>query len=96
MATKKKTTKKGRTTKKTARKPAPKRPSANPRDPRLPAVGQTLTREFKGRTIEVKVTDDGFEFEGESFRSISAVARHITGYMISGPVFFRLDQPEGE
>ena len=104
MATKK-TTKKTRPAKKSTRKtakPAPKRTSARAagkpakRDPRLPAVGTILTREFKGKTIEVKVTADGFEYGDQTFKSISAVARRITGYMISGPVFFKLDKPEGE
>jgi hypothetical protein len=64
------------------------------RDPRLPAVGQTLEREFKGKTIKVKVTAEGFEYDGTTFKSISACARHIVGYMISGPVFFRLVEPK--
>jgi hypothetical protein len=103
MATKKATAKETRGAKKPARKTSPKRARAKAtgkaaaRDPRLPAVGTVLTREFKGKTVEVKVTADGFEYEDQTFKSISAVARRITGYMISGPVFFRLDKPaEGE
>jgi len=103
--TKKHTTKKTGTaaTKKTAsRKPAnkatqtkaaPKR-TTKERDLRLPAVGSTLTRQFKGKEIKVKVLADCFEYEGERFTSISAVARHIVGYMISGPVFFKLVEPK--
>lgn len=60
------------------------------RDPRLPAVGTTLTRTYKGRDLEVKVLADGFEYNGETFRSLSGLARHIVGYQISGPVFFKL------
>ena len=56
--------------------------------------GTVLKRQFKGREIEVTVTDAGFVYEDVVFRSISAVARRITGYGISGPVFFRLDEPE--
>ena len=99
MATKKATTKKSMT-RKTTRKTSPKRSRAKAtgkaaaRDPRLPAVGTVLTREFKGKTVEVKVTEAGFEYEDQTFKSISAVARRITGYpSISGPVFFRLDKP---
>lgn len=101
MATKKTTSKKPRSAKKTTPKSSPKRPRAKSagkqtgRDPRLPAVGSVLTREFKGRTIEVKVTEAGFEYEDQTFKSISAVARRITGYGISGPVFFRLTDPAG-
>lgn len=97
MATKKTTAKKSRGAKTKTRKTAPKRSrtAGKPtrRNPRLPAVGTVLTREFKGRTIEVKVSEDGFEYEDQTFRSISAVARRITGYMVSGPAFFRLDKP---
>ncbi|MGD9548891.1 MAG: DUF2924 domain-containing protein [Candidatus Krumholzibacteriia bacterium] len=100
MATKKTTTKKTRGAKKTTPKDSPKRPRAKTpgkpasRDPRLPAVGSVLTREFKGKTIEVKITEDGFVFEDQTFKSISAVARRITGYGISGPVFFKLVDPK--
>ena len=96
MATKKTTTNKTRGAKKTTPMASSIRPRAKTagkqadRDPRLPAVGSVLTREFKGKTIEVKVTESGFEYEDQTFKSISAVARRITGYGISGPVFFRL------
>jgi hypothetical protein len=84
-----------RASKKPAIKAAPRRVSQKTtRDPRLPAVGQTLEREFKGKTVKVKVAADGFEYDGQTFKSISACARHITGYMISGPVFFRLVEPK--
>jgi hypothetical protein len=60
-------------------------------------VGTVLRRHFKGREIEVEVTDAGFEYQDQTFKSISAVARRITGYQISGPVFFKLDaEPEAE
>lgn len=67
---------------------------AIPGDANAPAVGTTLRRSFKGQDITVKVTADGFVYEGQTFASISAVARHITGYMISGPVFFKLVAPK--
>jgi hypothetical protein len=73
--------------------PVPKEMRA-PNDPRV-APGATLTRMYKGREITVKVQDDGtFLYEGQTFKSISAVAKHIVGYMISGPVFFRLVEPK--
>jgi len=77
-----------------AKRTASAKATARPRDPNAPAVGTTLVREFKGKTREVLVTATGFEYEGQSFKSISAVARHITGYMISGPVFFGLVAPK--
>jgi hypothetical protein len=110
MTTKKTTTKKAKSSKPTTSKPkkpapkprqkpaakraAPAKATARPRDPNAPAVGTTLTRSFKGKDIAVKVTADGFQYEGQTFKSISACARHICGYMISGPVFFKLVEPK--
>lgn len=52
--------------------------------------GTVLTRPYKGRTITVTVLDDGFEFEGEVYRSLSAVAKAITGSHWNGNYFFRV------
>jgi len=94
----KKTTKKApakRSKKVTAKKgKASSTPKAAARDPRLPAVGSTITRTFKGQDLEVKVLADGFEYEGETYKSLSGLARHIVGYQISGPVFFKLVGPK--
>ncbi len=74
--------------------PVPKEMKA-PAAPRV-APGATLTRVYKGREIVVRVQDDGtFLYEGQTFKSLSACAKHITGYpAISGPVFFRLVEPK--
>lgn len=58
------------------------------------AVGTKLTRTFKGKQILVEVIEGGFKYQGQTFGSISACARHITGYQISGPIFFRLAEPK--
>ncbi len=50
--------------------------------------GTVLTRPYKGRTITVTVRDDGFEFEGDVYRSLSAVAKAVTGSHWSGNLFF--------
>ena len=60
------------------------------RDPRLPPPGNWLEREYKGRTIRVMVIADGFEYEGQRYRSLSAVAKAITGSHLNGFQFFRL------
>jgi hypothetical protein len=57
---------------------------------RLPPPGTLITREYKGRTLRVKVLPQGFEFEGEVYKSLSAVAKHITGLHCNGYLFFRL------
>lgn len=54
--------------------------------------GVTITREWKGVVHKVSVTDRGFEYEGQNFKSLSDVARTITGTRWSGPRFFGLEQ----
>jgi hypothetical protein len=52
--------------------------------------GTRLVREWQGRTYEVLVVDNGFYWRGTSYRSLSALARKITGTAWSGPLFFGL------
>ena len=54
--------------------------------------GSRLVREWHGRTHTVSVTDDGFEFQGETYRSLTKIAFDITGAKWSGPRFFGLTQ----
>jgi hypothetical protein len=60
------------------------------RDPRLPAVGTTITKTYKGKTLNVRVLEKGFEYEGQVFRSLSGLAKQITGQIINGFLFFQL------
>lgn len=60
------------------------------RDPRLPPPGNWIEREYKGRTLRVLVVADGFEHEGQRYRSLSAIAKAVTGSHINGFQFFRL------
>lgn len=53
-------------------------------------VGAILARDWQGRRHEVVVIEDGFRWNGRSFRSLSAVARAITGTRWNGPKFFGL------
>ena len=57
--------------------------------------GTRLVREWRGRTYEVLVLDGGFSWRGTSYRSLSAVARKITGTPWSGPLFFGLKPNRG-
>ena len=50
--------------------------------------GTRLLREWQGRTYDVLVLDDGFAWQGTSYRSLSALAGKITGTAWSGPLFF--------
>ncbi len=60
------------------------------RDPRLPMPGTVITRPYKGRLVRVTVGEAGFEYEGTSYRSLSAVARAVTGSHCNGYLFFQL------
>jgi hypothetical protein len=55
-----------------------------------PKTGTRYVREHNGKLHEVTVLDDGFEYEGESYRSLTEIAKVITGTKWSGPVFFGL------
>jgi hypothetical protein len=58
----------------------------------LPAMqpGTQLLREWQGQTQRVTVKEEGFEYNGTTYRSLSAIARRITGTAWSGPAFFGL------
>jgi hypothetical protein len=61
-----------------------------PRDPRVPPVGTVLRRVHDGVAHEVTVCGEGFEYGGERFKTLSAVAKHITGTPWNGFLFFGL------
>jgi hypothetical protein len=56
----------------------------------LPRPGTRLVREWNGRSHFVDVSEDGFVFDGKTYRSLSAIAKRITGAHWSGPRFFGL------
>jgi hypothetical protein len=60
------------------------------RDSRLPSPGSTLTRQYHGREIRVIVLEKGFEWEGRPYKSLSAIAREVTGQRWNGLLFFNL------
>jgi Protein of unknown function (DUF2924) len=51
-------------------------------------TGARLVREWRGHTHTVLVRDDGFEYEGQCYRSLTVIAKRITGAHWSGPRFF--------
>ena len=53
-------------------------------------AGAHLVREWNGRTYRVEVLADGYRMDGRTYRSLSAVARRVTGTAWSGPRFFGL------
>ncbi|MFO0804400.1 MAG: DUF2924 domain-containing protein [Gemmataceae bacterium] len=64
-------------------------------DRRLPPPGTIITRKYKKGTVQVKVLAEGFEYEGEEYGSLSAVAKAITGSHCNGFLFFRLGEYGG-
>jgi hypothetical protein len=70
------------------------RPFRPTRDRRLPLPGAVITREYRGETIAVTVLDAGFEYHGKVYRSLSAVAKDVTGSHWNGYGFFGIAKKE--
>ena len=68
----------------------PIKPSSN--RIRRPAIGTKLIREYQGVQHHVTVARNGFEYQNRTYRSLSHVAREITGTRWSGPLFFGLNR----
>jgi hypothetical protein len=66
------------------------RPFRPSHDRRLPMPGTVVTREYRGQTLSVTVLDEGFEYCGQVYRSLTAVAKVITGSHWNGLLFFGL------
>ena len=58
-------------------------------------LGTVLVRDYQGERHTVTVTPDGFDWQGTTYASLSAIARAITGTAWSGPRFFALARPNG-
>lgn len=61
-----------------------------------PVSGAVLTRKWKNQDHTVHVNDNGFEYQGKSYKSLSKIAKSITGYERSGPAFFGLNKTGGQ
>jgi len=73
--------------------PPPQAGSPKPRplrDRRLPIPGTILTKVYKGVEFQVKALPKGFEFQGKTYRSLTAIAKIITGMHWNGYLFFGL------
>ena len=57
--------------------------------------GTRLVRSWHGRTVNVLVTESGFEFDGRQYRSLSQISGEVTGTHWSGPRFFGLKAKKG-
>ncbi len=69
------------------------KPAPGPkRDPRLPSPGTVITRAYRGRELRLLVLDDGFDLDGVHYRSLSEVARSVTGSRWNGRLFWGLTE----
>ena len=59
-------------------------------DSRLPMPGSIIVKEHRGKTVVVRVLDTGFEYDGQRFTSLSAIAKMVTGTKWNGFLFFGL------
>jgi hypothetical protein len=60
------------------------------RDGRLPVPGTIINKIYKGKDILVKVLDIGFEYDGKVYKTLTAIAKEITGSHWNGFLFFSL------
>jgi len=67
-------------------------PSSSPKLASSLSPGTQLVREWNGRTYQVEVVEDGFVLDGRNYKSLSAIAKKITGTQWSGPRFFGLQK----
>jgi hypothetical protein len=67
-------------------------PPRTVRDPRLPSVGTVLSRQYRGREIRVVTLENGFEWDGRQFGSLTEAARAVTGQHWNGRLFFGLTE----
>ncbi|MBF0595562.1 MAG: DUF2924 domain-containing protein [Candidatus Omnitrophica bacterium] len=63
--------------------------ATNGRDTRLPIPGAIIRKEYKGQTLEVKVLENGFEYQSRVYKTLSAVAKAVTGDHWNGFLFFK-------
>jgi hypothetical protein len=61
----------------------------------VPKTGTTLVRQWRGHAHAVLVRKDGFEYDGQHYRSLTVIAERITGAHWSGPRFFGLTKRAG-
>jgi hypothetical protein len=79
-----------------AAEPVPARVLRLQPDERLPPPGTVLTRKYKGEVLQVQVLPHDFEYAGEVYQSLSAVAKAVTGSHCNGYHFFHLGGQGGD
>ena len=54
----------------------------------LAPAGTSIIKNYKGKDYEIRILENGFCFDGRHYKSLSGIAKNITGMRISGKVFF--------
>lgn len=67
----------------------PGKNKASGRDTRLPIPGAIIRKEYKGQVLEINVLEKGFEYQNQIYRTLSAVAKAVTGAHWNGHLFFK-------
>ena len=67
----------------------PKKPNFR-RDKRLPIPGTVITKEYKGIKLQVKILESGFEYNSKVYKTLTAIAKEVTGAHWNGYLFFNL------
>lgn len=65
---------------------------ASVKDKRLPIPGTVITKEYKGANYRIKVLEKSFEYNGKIYKTLSAIAKEITGAHWNGYLFFNLQE----
>ena len=60
------------------------------RDRRLPLPGTIITKNYKGTDIRVKILEKGFEYNGKVYKSLTAIAKEVTGSHWNGYLFLNM------
>jgi Protein of unknown function (DUF2924) len=69
---------------------------SRPLDPRMPAAGTQLIKQYKDQTLTVTVLENGYHYEERLYKSLSAIARQVTGTQWNGYLFFGLGLRKGQ
>lgn len=68
----------------------PSRKGKSSRDRRLPIAGTEILKKYKGKIYVIKIIENGFEYNGQDYRSLSKIAEEITGVHWRGYAFFNI------
>ncbi|MDP2922649.1 MAG: DUF2924 domain-containing protein [Candidatus Omnitrophota bacterium] len=60
------------------------------RDKRLPIPGTVITKEYKGIKLQIKAIESGFEYNNKTYKSLTSIAKEVTGAHWNGYLFFNL------